>query len=57
MLEFELIKEEELKPLRPLINKMIAEDDIKWGALKPREAEPAVAPPVPMIQPPVGGDM
>ena len=56
VLEFDLIKEEELKPLRPLIDKMISEDDIKWGQLKPREAVPAVAPPVP-VMPPVGGDI
>jgi len=31
ILEFNLVREEELKPLQPLIDKMIREDDEKWG--------------------------
>ena len=33
VLEFGLVRAEELKPLRPLIDKMIKEDDLKWGPL------------------------
>merc|ERR1712146_541933 len=40
VLEFDLVRAEELRPLQPLIDKMIAEDDAKWG---PRVA-PKVAP-------------
>jgi len=37
VLEFALVRDEELKPLQPLIDKMLAEDDAKWG---PRAAPP-----------------
>lgn len=37
VLEFELVKAEELRPLQPLMDRFIAEDDIKWGPRQPRQ--------------------
>ena len=41
VLELDLVRSEELRPLKPLIDKMLIEDDKKWG---PRKGA-AVAPP------------
>ena len=31
VLEFDLVRPEELEPLQPLIDKLLSEDDKKWG--------------------------
>ena len=43
MLEFKLIRDEELKPLRPLIDKLVAEDDAKYGPRRSPAPAPAVS--------------
>merc|ERR1719181_1655669 len=40
ILEFDLVRTEELKPLQPLIDKLIAEDDAKYGPM-PKKSAPA----------------
>ena len=44
VLTFDLVRTEELQPLQPLIAKLIAEDDLKWGKWSP----PSPRPPPPM---------
>ena len=41
VLEFELVRAPELKPLQPLIDKLVAEDDKKWGPRRPSGKAPA----------------
>jgi len=37
VLEFGLVRPEELKPLQPLMERFISEDDAKWGPRQPRQ--------------------
>lgn len=43
ILEYELVRAEELQPLQPLIDKLLAEDDAKWGPWKAKAAAPPAA--------------
>jgi len=37
ILEFDLVRAEELRPLQPLMDRFMAEDDAKWGPRQPRQ--------------------
>ena len=43
VLEFGLVRSEELRPLQSLIDKMLQEDDAKWGPRHGKENAPAAA--------------